>query len=163
MPGHTEVKIAQLWSDSLWPHGLYSPWTSPGQNTGMGSRSLLQGIFPIQGSNPCLPHCRQILYQLSHKGNHLPPIYYHFHLIRWKNLSLKKLSELPKPECEKFQLMSDTGPVTVPLSRSPSPWVRGTREQNQMLGVLCDGRWVGVIGNRVLQNSIALCPESCFF
>ena len=52
--------------DSLWPHGLYSPWNSPGQNTGAGSSSLLQGIFPIQGLNPGLPHCRQILYQLSH-------------------------------------------------------------------------------------------------
>ena len=43
-------------------------WNSPGQNTGVGSLSLLQGIFPTQGSNPGLPHCRQILYQLSHKG-----------------------------------------------------------------------------------------------
>ena len=48
-------------------HGLYSPWNSPGQNTGVGSCSLLQGIFPTQGSNPGLPHCRWILYQLSHK------------------------------------------------------------------------------------------------
>ena len=40
-----------------------------GQNTGVGSISLLQGIFPTQGSNPGLPHCRQILYQLSHKGS----------------------------------------------------------------------------------------------
>ena len=56
-------------SDSLWPHGLYSPWNSPGQNTGVGSLSLLQGIFPTQGSNPGLPHCRQILYQLSCKGS----------------------------------------------------------------------------------------------
>ena len=39
------------------------------QNTGVGSLSLLQGIFPTQGSNPGLLHCRQILYQLSHKGN----------------------------------------------------------------------------------------------
>ena len=48
-----------------------TPWTiqSPGQNTGVGSLSLLQEIFPTQGSNPGLPHCRQILYQLSHKGN----------------------------------------------------------------------------------------------
>ena len=38
-------------------------------NTGSGSLSLLQGIFPTQGSNPGLPHCRQILYQLSHKGS----------------------------------------------------------------------------------------------
>ena len=56
-------------SDSLRPHGLYSPWNSPGQNTGVGSLSLLQGIFPTQGLNPGLPHCREILYQLSHKGS----------------------------------------------------------------------------------------------
>ena len=37
-------------SDSLRPHGLYSPWNSPGQNTGVGSLSLLQGIFPTQVS-----------------------------------------------------------------------------------------------------------------
>ena len=42
---------------------------SPGQNIGVGSLSLLQGIFPIHGSNPGLPHCRQILNQLSHKGS----------------------------------------------------------------------------------------------
>ena len=48
---------------------VYSPWNSPGQNTGVGSLSLLQGIFPTQGSNPGLPHCRQILYQLSHQGS----------------------------------------------------------------------------------------------
>ena len=54
--------------DSLQPHGLYSPWNSPGHNTGVGSLSLLQGIFPTQGLNLGLPHCRRILYQLSHKG-----------------------------------------------------------------------------------------------
>ena len=56
-------------SNSLWPHGLYSPWNSPGQNTGVGSHSLLQRMFPTQGWNPGLPHCRQILYQLRHKGS----------------------------------------------------------------------------------------------
>ena len=56
-------------SDSLWLHGLYSPWNSPGQNTEMGSLCLLQGIFPTQGSNPGLLHCRRILHQLSHKGS----------------------------------------------------------------------------------------------
>ena len=55
--------------DYLQTHGLYSPWNSPGQNTGVDSLSLLQGIFPTQGSNPGLLHCRQILYQLSHKGS----------------------------------------------------------------------------------------------
>ena len=56
-------------SDSLQPHGLYISWNSPDQDTGVGSLSLLQGIFPTQGSNPGLPHCKQILYQLSHKGS----------------------------------------------------------------------------------------------
>ena len=49
--------------DSYQPRRLYSPWNSPGQNTGVGSLSLLQGIFPAQGLNP---YCRRILYQLSH-------------------------------------------------------------------------------------------------
>ena len=53
--------------NSLGPHGLLCPWNSPGKNTGVGSHSLLQGIFPIQGSNPGLLHCRQILYHLSHQ------------------------------------------------------------------------------------------------
>ena len=56
-------------SDSLWSHVLYSARNSPGQNTGVGSCSLLQGISPTQGSNPGLPHCRWILYQLRHKGS----------------------------------------------------------------------------------------------
>ena len=57
--------------NSLKPHGLYSPWNSPCQNTGVGSLYLylLQGIFPTQGLNPGLLHCRRILYQLSHKGS----------------------------------------------------------------------------------------------
>ena len=54
-------------SDSLWPHGLYSPWNFPGQNTGVGNCSLLQRIFPTQVSNPGLPYCRQILYQPRHQ------------------------------------------------------------------------------------------------
>ena len=53
--------------NSLQPHGLYSPLNFLGQNTGVGSLSHLQGIFPMQGSNPGLTHCRRILYQLSHK------------------------------------------------------------------------------------------------
>ena len=52
----------------------WSPWNSPGQNTRVGSRSLLQGIFPTQGSNLGLPHCRWILYQLSQQGSPLPSL-----------------------------------------------------------------------------------------
>ena len=65
----SESESHSVLSGSLQPHGLHSPWNSPGQNTGVGSLSLLQGIFPTKGSNPGLPHCRRILYQLSHKGS----------------------------------------------------------------------------------------------
>ena len=47
--------------DSMQFHGLYCPQNSPGQNTGVNSLSLLQGIFPIEGSNPGLPHGRLLL------------------------------------------------------------------------------------------------------
>ena len=56
-------------SNCVRPRGLYSPWNSAGQNTGVGSLSLLQGIFPTQGLNSGLPHCRRILYQLSYRGS----------------------------------------------------------------------------------------------
>ena len=62
-------EVGSVVSNSSWPHGLYSSWNSPGQNTGAGSLSILQGIFPTQRSSPGLPHCRRILHQLSHKGS----------------------------------------------------------------------------------------------
>ena len=64
------MKVSQSYL-TLKPYGLYSPWNSPGQNTRVGSLSLLQGIFLTQGLNPGLPHCRWIPYQLSQKGS--PP------------------------------------------------------------------------------------------
>ena len=64
-----KLKVIQSCPTLCDPQGLYIPWNSPGQNTGVGSLSLLQGIFPTQGSNPGLLHCRQILYQLNHKGS----------------------------------------------------------------------------------------------
>ena len=63
------VKVAQLCPTLCDPHGLYSPWHSPGQKTGVDSLFLLQEIFPTQELNPGLPHCRWILYQLSHQGS----------------------------------------------------------------------------------------------
>ena len=64
----SESESCSVMSNFLRPHG-YSPCTSLGQNTVVGSLSLQQGIFPTQGSNPGLPHCRWILYQPSHKGS----------------------------------------------------------------------------------------------
>ena len=56
-------------SNSLQLHGLYSLWNSPGQNTGVGSLSLLQEIFPTHRLNSGILHCKWIFYQLSYKGN----------------------------------------------------------------------------------------------
>ena len=70
--GRTIFNISERSEKSFSQVQLFAtPWTvySPGQNTGVGSLSLLQGIFPTQGLNPGLPHCRGILYQLSHKGS----------------------------------------------------------------------------------------------
>ena len=64
-----QMKVAQSCLTLHNPMDLHSPCNSLGQNTGMGSLSLFQGIFPTQGLKPGLPHCRQILYQLSHQGN----------------------------------------------------------------------------------------------
>ena len=72
------MKWKSLSRVSLWPHGLYSPWNSPGQNTGVDS--LLQGIFPTQGWSPGLLHCRWILYQLSYKRS---PIRIHTYYYRF--------------------------------------------------------------------------------
>ena len=64
-----KVKVKSLSSGGLFATPWTSPWNFPGENTGVGSLCLLQGIFPIQGLKPGLLHCRQILYQLSHKGS----------------------------------------------------------------------------------------------
>ena len=65
---YTKVSHSVM-SNSLRPHGLYSPWNSPGPNTRLGTIPFSRGIFPTQGLNPGLPHCRWIVYQLSHQGN----------------------------------------------------------------------------------------------
>ena len=54
----------------LQPTRLLRPWDFPGKSTRVGCHCLLQGIFPTQGSNPGLLHCRQTLYCLSHQGGH---------------------------------------------------------------------------------------------
>ena len=69
---HVLLKVKVKSFSHVWLFA--TPWTIKSmefssQNTGMGNLSLLQGIFPTQGSSPGLPNCRQILYQLSHKGN----------------------------------------------------------------------------------------------
>ena len=65
----------------LWPSRLLCPWDSPGKSIGVSCHSLLQGIFPTQGLNPGLVHCRQILYQLSHQGSPDLTVLYSIYLV----------------------------------------------------------------------------------
>ena len=84
-------------SDSLQPHGvkptrLFSPWDSPGKNTEVGCHFLLQGIFPTQGPNLGLPHCKQFLYHLSHQGS----------LVHFLPVKAQMSSSLISTECNLF-------------------------------------------------------------
>ena len=65
-------------SDCLQPHGLCSPWNSPVSNNEVGNDSLLQGTFLTQGLNTGLPHCRWILYHLSHQGSSEAEVFLEF-------------------------------------------------------------------------------------
>ena len=89
--------------NSLRPHVLYSPWNFPGQNTGEGSLSLLQGIFPTQGLNSGLPHCRRILYQLSHKGSR--------RILEWVGYSFSSGSSWPRYRTGSPALQEDSFPT----------------------------------------------------
>ena len=90
-------------SNSLQPHGLYSPWNSPGQNTGEGSLSLLQGIFSTQGLNPGLLHYRQILYQLSHKES--------LRILEWVTYPFSSGSFQPRNDLGSPALQEDSLPT----------------------------------------------------
>ena len=104
----SESESHSVVSDSLLPHGLHSPWNSPGQNTGVGSRSLLQGILPTQGSNPGLPHCRWILYQLSHQGGQE----------HWSGEPVPSPGDLPDPGIEPESPASQADSLPTELSRN---------------------------------------------
>ena len=71
----TEALVVQscwaLYDPGPHPARLLYAWSSPGKNTGVDCHSLLQGSFPTQGLNPAFPHCRPILYCLSHQGSPL--------------------------------------------------------------------------------------------
>ena len=117
-----KVKVTQL-CPTLQPHGLQldrflCPWNSPGKNAGVGGHSLLQGIFPTQGLNPHILHCRQILYHLSHQGSfHLVELKYTREIVGW----LKSVSGagLKASEMRSSGLLLEW--VAGPSSRGSSP------------------------------------------
>ena len=105
----SESESHSVVSDSLRPRRLYSPWNSSGQNTGVGSLPFLQGIFPIQGLNPHLLHCRRILCQLSHRGS--PGI------LEW--VAIPSPTDLPDPGIESGSPALQGDSLPIELSGKP--------------------------------------------
>ena len=158
-------------SNSLQPARLLCPWNSPGKNTGVGSHSLLQEIFPTQGSNPVLLHCRQILYHLSHQGSPKQ----RYHTLAWQLqagaeqelppskgtcTSQPLLHKKPPPKlsglkqsfisyhsgCQQFGL----GPASVSSADLPQTCIHGCNQR--LTGVRLSSTWpAGLVGD----------PEDC--
>ena len=90
-------------SPSLQADSLPAEPQGKPKNTGVGSLALLQGIFPTQGSNPGLPHCRLFLYQLSHKGS--PRI------LEWVAYPFSSRSSRPRNQTGSLALQADSLPA----------------------------------------------------
>ena len=112
----------------------------------MGDLSLLQGIFPTQGSNPGLPHCRQILYQLSHQGS--PRI------LQW--VAYPSPADLPNPAIEPRSPASQADSLPAELSGHLSVNSRGKRRINTQIHALAEGAvvlvWGGVPTEQGLEH-----------
>ena len=130
-------------SNSLQPHELFSPWNFPGQNTGVGSLSLLQGIFPTQRSNPSLPHCRQVLYQLSHQGS--PRI------LEWVAYPFSSRSSWPRNRTGISSFAGDSLPAKLP--GKPHSFSSSVA---QSCPILCDPMNCSMSGLPVHPNSWSL-------
>ena len=115
--------LTLLGTHKLQPSRLLCPWGFPGKNTGVGCHFLLQGIFLTQGSNLGLPHCRQILYCLSHQGN---PIGKPTDYFRLKCLS--QVMKLVRITGEFF--LEERFSHTFPSHQAP--WIRISRSRVQV-------------------------------
>ena len=150
-----ESKSFSVVPDSLRHHRLQSPWDSPGQNTGVGSLSLLQEMFPTQGLNPGLPHCRWILYQLPYKGSS--------RTLEWVAYPFSSGSSRPR---------NWTGVSCIAVWFITNWAMREPRSINASLSKerLLRAAWMLSIGCIQLQASSGLlqlqwttCPRFCFF
>ena len=168
-----QSESCSVMSDSLWPHGqnpMLCPWDSPGKNTRVGCHFLLQGIFLTQGSNPGLPHFRQILYHLGHQGSPKSGSKFTFpikSLILFSNNNLS-FSHSPKghSSCNTLHLLkllvdlspsptgpenpSDEGPHQIQMHRQPGrshKWEMQFFYGARMVCILVWARKLGVSGS----------------
>ena len=107
------MKVIQSCPTLCDPMG-YSPWNSPGQNSEVGSLSLLQGILPTQGSNPGLQHCRRILYQLSQREAQE----------NWSGLPIPSPADPPNPGIESGNPALQVDSLPTELSRKPKSSIK---------------------------------------
>ena len=136
-------------------NSLQPPWNSLGQNTGEGSFFLLQGIFPTQGSNPHLLHCRQILYQLSHKGSpkykqlsfiwlHLISLFeFLFNFLSVKLSCFYRVTKLSSTHClilDQF-ITSGRNPILISSPSSPPPTLQPLATANLLLSLWISLYW----------------------
>ena len=129
-----ESESLSVMSDSLQPHGLYSPQNFPGQNTGVVSLSLLQRIFLTQESNGGLLHCRWILYQLSYRGSqtHVPGGS-NSKASAYKVVAINVHSLMPKKDLKHSH--SESFPVWSLLATANSSWTENLCPQQCRSGV----------------------------
>ena len=120
--------------DPMGPSRLLCPWNSPVKNTGVGSHSLLKGIFSTQGSNPGLLHCRQILYQLSQREAQE----------YWSGWAIPSPADLPNSgiEARSPTLQADSLPAEPKGSPRILEWAtyplsRGSSRSRNRTGVSC--------------------------
>ena len=114
-----------------------SPWTilstnSPGQNTGVGSLSLLQGIFQTQGSNPGFLYCWRFLYQLSHKGS--PRI------LEW--VAIPSPVDLPDPGIKLGSPALQADSLPTELSRKPIYFIGKKKKKKPNVDRLLWARYI---------------------
>ena len=120
----SEVKVTQSCLTLCNP--MDCTWNSPAQNTGVGSLSLLQRIFPTQGSNPGLLHWRRILYQLSHKGS--PRI------LEWVAFPFSRGSSQPRDRTQASRIAGGSPRI---LEWVAYPFSNGSSWSRNQTGVSC--------------------------
>ena len=136
----SESESHSIVSYSLWPASFLCPWNSPGKNAGMGSHSLLQGIFPAQGLKPGLLHCRQTLLSKPPGKQRLLPYSdsnTQLSLTLFLPLSLNHLPTASEPQCTTEFPLQNVTCLPFPLYSHVSLHNQGSGTQQKFIFSHC--------------------------